>query len=195
MSKSLGNFYTLKDLVSRGYSPKAIRYILLATHYRQQLNFTLEGLESATNALKRVQDFIVVLNSIKKPGNGIEIDALINNARSEFTDSLDDDLNIAPALGAVFTFIREVNRVLAEGNLTSGGAGKALDLLLDFDKVLGLFDFSQPEADSEVEALIIQRNDARARKDWKASDDIRMRLTAMGIVLEDTKEGTRWKRI
>jgi cysteinyl-tRNA synthetase len=195
MSKSLGNFYTLKDLVSKGFSPKAIRYILLATHYRQQLNFTLEGLESATNALKRVQDFILVLNSIKKPGDGSEIDDLINTARSEFSDSLDNDLNIAPAWGAVFTFIREVNRLIAEENLTSVGAEKVLAFLKDLDRVLGLFDFSHPEADKEIENLIKQRNSARALKDWKASDEIRAKLTAMGIVLEDTKEGTRWKRV
>ncbi|NQS97972.1 MAG: cysteine--tRNA ligase [candidate division Zixibacteria bacterium] len=195
MAKSMGNFYTLKDLMDKGYDPLAVRYTLLSTHYRQQLNFTFDSLEASAAALKRLQDFITALASVKKTGECHQIENLIAKARSEFEASLDDDLNIAPALGAIFTMVKEANRLIADGEMTIAGAVKILQFLKSIDTVLGALDFSQPESDAEIEELIYLRNEARSNKNWNEADRIRDKLTEIGILLEDTADGTRWKKV
>jgi cysteinyl-tRNA synthetase len=194
MSKSLGNFYTIKDILEKGYSPKALRYTLISTHYRQPLNFTFETLEASASAIKRLQDFIVALNSIRQEGVCPEVDSLLNTAQTDFENNLDDDLNIAPALGSVFTLVKEVNHLIAENQVGRRDADKIIDFLKSIDRVIGVLDFAEPHSDVQIDALIKERNNARARKDWKKADEIRAKLSAMGIQLEDTAEGTRWKR-
>ena len=194
MAKSMDNFYTLKDLMEKGYDPLAVRYTLLSTHYRQQLNFTFDSLEASAAALKRLQDFITALASVKKTGECPQIENLIVKARNEFEASLDDDLNIAPALGAVFTMVKEANRLIADGEMTIAGTEQIIDFLKSVDIMLGMLDFSQPESDVEIEELIYLRNEARSNKNWDEADRIRDKLTEMGIQLEDTAEGTRWKK-
>ena len=193
MAKSMGNFYTLKDLMEKGYDPLAVRYTLLSTHYRQQLNFTFDSLEASAAALKRLGDFISALASVKKTGECSPAENLIATARSEFENSLDGDLNIAPALGAIFTLVKEANRLLAYGEMTISGAEEILEFLKSLNSVLDLLDFTQPESDAEIEELIRQRTQARANRNWQAADQIRNKLIEMGILLEDTAEGTRWK--
>ena len=194
MSKSLGNYYTLRDVLDKGYSGKAVRYALISTHYRQQLNFTFEGLDAAGNALERYNDFISNLKDFaggKSDGNASEI---IEKARSEFENALDDDLNISAALAAVFDFIRDINRLKAENKLSAEERDSALETIARFDTVLNFAAESKGSLDEQVEALIKERNQARASKDFATSDKIRDQLLEMGIILEDTPQGVRWKK-
>ncbi len=193
MSKSAGNFYTLRDILAKGHSGLAVRYLLMATHYRQQLNFTFQGLEGAANALERYNDFIS--NLAAHPGNqtGGEAAKYIEQVTSGFESNLDDDLNISGALGAIFDFIRDINRIKAEGKLTAQERDKVLDVMNKFDKVLN-FITKHDNLDAEVESLIQKRTDAKKAKDFATADSLRKQLADMGIILEDTPQGVKWKR-
>ncbi len=194
MAKSLGNFYTLRDLLDKGYPALAVRYVLLATHYRMQLNFTFDGLDAAKKALERYNDFIVNLESYSGDGAGGEAGGIVLKALQDFEAALDDDLNISEALGVVFNFIRDINRHRAEGTLSPDEKQAALDTIIKFDSVLGLKRVEDTDLDEEVEAMIDARNIARKEKNFAESDRIRDELLARGIVLEDTAQGTKWKR-
>jgi cysteinyl-tRNA synthetase len=195
MSKSAGNFYTLRDILAQGYRPMEIRYSLLATHYRQQLNFTFDGLRAARGALERLDDFARnVRLSDGKPAGEV-LDEILSHRRAEFAAALDDDLNIAPALGAVFSFVRDVTRLIAEGRLARTESGKVLDILADWNCVLGFIDLKEEALpDDEVARLIDRRTEARRQKDWAEADRIRLKLEEKGILLEDRSSGTVWKR-
>lgn len=194
MAKSLGNYYTLRDILDKGYSPLAIRYLLMATHYRQQLNFTFDGLDAARNALERYHDFIANLSDVVATTDGGEADRLIEGATSGFEAALDDDLNISGALGVVFDFIRDINRLKAEGRLSKNEAARVLETVNRFDRVLGFQKKAEASLDSEIEAKIAARNAARKAKNFAESDRIRDELLGMGIILEDSPAGTKWKR-
>ncbi|MCH9025308.1 MAG: cysteine--tRNA ligase [candidate division Zixibacteria bacterium] len=194
MSKSLGNYYTLRDVLEKGYSGKAVRYILMATHYRQQLNFTFEGLDAARNSLERYNDFIANLASYQGGESDGSASEIIEKAKSEFENALDDDLNISAALAAVFDLIRDINRSKAENKLSAEERDSALELVARFDTVLNFRTESGGSLDEQVEALIEERNQARAGKDFATSDKIRDQLLEMGIILEDTPQGVRWKK-
>jgi len=194
MSKSLGNYYTLRQVIDKGYDPRAVRYLLMATHYRQQLNFTFAGLESSAKALERFNDFIVNLDNYPGGKSDGSAKAVVEKARSGFEDSLDDDLNISGAMGAVFDFIREINRLKAEKNLSVEERDQALELIRGFDTVLNLTAPQDIVLDHEIESLIEQRTEARKSKDFALADKIRDDLLAQGIVLEDSADGVRWKR-
>ncbi|MBN1896664.1 MAG: cysteine--tRNA ligase [Candidatus Aenigmarchaeota archaeon] len=192
MSKSLGNFYTLRDLFEKGYSPKAVRYILLATHYRQKLNFTFNGLEAASNSVNRLLDFMDMLDSAK----GSEfagIKKIADKARKDFEVAMDDDLNIAEALAAVFSLVREVNTLSEKESLGKKGAAEIKKLMLEFDSVLGVLGEEKKNIGKDVEKLIEEREKARAAKDWNKADKIRDNINALGIILEDTPDGVKWK--
>jgi len=193
MAKSLGNYYTLHNLLDKGYSGVAVRYLLIATHYRQQLNFTFQGLKSAANALERYNDFIS--NLAEYPGGVSDGTAgdVIKSARSAFEEALDDDLNVSAALGVIFDFIRDINRLKADNKLSAQERDRALETIRKFDTVLN-FTYQQQGIDAEIEGLIQKRTKARKNKDYALADKIRDDLLAQGVILEDTPQGVKWKR-
>jgi cysteinyl-tRNA synthetase len=198
MSKSLGNFYTLRDLLGMGYAPEAIRYLLASVPYRKKLNFTFEGLKAATTSIERLRNYKLRLETDKVPaGNSAAIATRTQAACAAFDDALDDDLNTAEALAAVFEYIRDTNTAMDAGEFLSGNAIGALEFLARFDSV---FDVLKPSAragglsDAEVDALIVERTAAKKSRNFGRSDEIRTQLASQGVILEDTKEGVRWKR-
>ena len=198
MSKSKGNFFTFRDLRNQVYSPLAIRYLMLSVPYRKQLNFTFEGLQGAESTVERLRNFRRLVRESKNR-NGDEspgvVTTIIDNAVEKFEAAMDDDFNTAAALAAVHDLVREINTVLANDGLRSDDRQAVLDALSKFDSVLGIFGPEETHIlDAEIEALIAERQDARHDRDFARSDEIRDQLADKGIILEDTKDGVRWKR-
>jgi cysteinyl-tRNA synthetase len=198
MSKSLGNYYTLRDILDRGYAPEAIRYLLLSVPYRKQLNFTFEGLKSAATAIERLRNFQLRLETDRfEEGLDQAMAGRTAAASAAFVESLNDDLNTAGALGAMFEYLRDANSAMDSRAFRAGNAAAALEFLRFFDSV---FDVLRPTtrtsglSDAEVESLVAERSAAKKAKDFARSDQIRTRLLEQGIILEDTKSGVRWKR-
>lgn len=191
MSKSLGNFYTLRDLLKKGHDVMAIRYELMATHYRQKSNFTLRGMDAAKEAMNRLKDFMLRLKSVKGKEENKAVDILISNLKKDFEKKMDDDLNMSEALAVIFEFVKDVNRL----DIGEKDAKKALNAMIDIDKVLGLKLGEEEKVDKEIEKMIAEREEARKNKDFEKADSIRERLKAKGIVLEDTPDGVRWKKV
>jgi cysteinyl-tRNA synthetase len=194
MGKRFGNDYTLRDLMEKGYNPIAIRYLLMATHHRQQLNLTFDGLEAAKNALQRLYDFIDNLKLIKREEDNPEVAQVIEEAGKRFEEAMDDDLNTSEALGVMFTLIKDVNKLIEEKRLSRKGADEVSKLINRFDSVFGFLKREELILDDEVKTLINKRNQARKEKDFQLADQIRKELEEKDILLEDTPEGTKWKR-
>jgi cysteinyl-tRNA synthetase len=192
MSKSLGNFYTLRDLLEQGYKPKGLRYALLSTHYRQPMNFTLDGLSGAENAVQRLMDFMNALQAAE--GDGEDVSALLQQTQTRFEEALDDDLNIAGALGAIFEMVREVNRAIAERQLSPAAAEQVTALMRRFDTVLGIL-ADDDAIDARAEALLFKRQEARQQRNFARADAIRDELQQMGYAVEDSPQGSRLKRL
>jgi cysteinyl-tRNA synthetase len=195
MGKSLGNFYTLNDLIAKGHDPKALRYLLLSGHYRQQFNFTFEGLEGAKAAIDRLVNFMYRLIDANGKGCGDEIKRLMDRVQKDFSEAMDDDLNTGVALAALFEFAREVNNLIDDDKLSKEEAQKVYTLMVGFDKVPGVIGDVEKEEklSKEAEELIRKREEARKAKDWKTADQIRVQLKTMGIIIEDTPQGLRWR--
>ncbi|MCL6578354.1 MAG: cysteine--tRNA ligase [Candidatus Bathyarchaeota archaeon] len=195
MAKRYGNYYTLRDLLAKGYHPAAIRYLLMSTHYRQQLNFTFEGLEAAKNAVDRLTSFMHRLQDANGKESGEKIKQLIAQVQRNFGEAMDDDLNISVALAALFDFVREVNKLMDNNLLSKEEAEEVYNLMLHFDKVLGVIGEAKKEEKlpKEAEELIRKREEARKAKDWKTADKIREQLKAIGVIVEDTPQGVKWK--
>ncbi len=212
MSKSLGNFYTLRDLQKR--SPMAIRHALLSTHYRQELNFTIPELEAAEKTVERINDFARRVSGVaEKPGNadsvvkgrnagGSEAERLIKKAREGFESAMDNDLNMPLALAAFFDFMKESNRLLAPGGglaakkIGRADAEKILEFLHSINSVLGTISFETEtgKLSAEEKRLFEERENARKGKNWAEADRLRTELGKRGILLDDTAEGTVWRR-
>jgi len=197
MSKSLGNYFTLRDVIERGHKPEAIRYLLASVPYRKSLNFTFEGLKSAAIAIERLRNFKLRLET-DRFSDGLDEQLATRTAQAcqQFTDSLNDDLNTAEALGAIFEYTRDVNSAMDSGEFRVGNVPPALDLLNQFDSVFKVLQPSDVSglSDAEVDAKIAERTAAKKAKNFARADQIRDELLAEGIILEDTKSGVRWKR-
>ncbi|MGI5819330.1 MAG: cysteine--tRNA ligase [Armatimonadota bacterium] len=198
MSKSKGNFFTLRDLLEQGYDPIAIRHLLLTAHYRRQLNFTMEGLDQSQQALKRLHDFADRVADVPEDAPGEELSDEVAAALRKFDAALDDDLNVPGAMAAVFELVREVNPLLAEGKVGGEGARRVLEFFDDADSVLGIIEHDRAsldeDLDGQIDALIEERQAAREAGDYARADEIRDELLAQGIVIEDTAQGPRWRR-
>jgi cysteinyl-tRNA synthetase len=210
MSKSLGNFFTLRDLFAKGYKPSAVRFALASVPYRRQLNFTFDGLQQATSSVERLRNFAARLKNEKFPaGNQPGMEARIAKAADDFDAGLSDDLNTAQALAAVFDFVREANTAMDKGEFRQGDVAAAVEFLGGFDKVFAVLEDDDAKklkavgfgggdmglSDAEIEKLVAERQAARVRRDFAASDRVRKELSDRGIILEDTKDGkVRWKR-
>ena len=196
MSKSKGNFFTFRDLRQQGYSALAIRYLLLSVPYRTQLNFTFEGLQGAESTVERLRNFRSLVSEAKaKEGSNPEAVASVAKSLGDFEAAMDDDFNTAAALAAIHDMVREINTILASDGLHADDQGAVLNAIGKFDSVLGIFgEQSTAMLDADIEALIAKRQDARHNRDFARSDEIRDELAARSIILEDTKDGVRWKR-
>jgi cysteinyl-tRNA synthetase len=195
MAKRWGNYYTLRDLTAKGYHPMAIRYLLMSTHYRQQLNFTFEGLEAAKSTLERLTNFIRRLLDVDGKGSGEELKPLIDNVKRGFEEAMDDDLSISVALASLFDFVREVNNLLSGNMLSKKEAEEVYNLMLRFDNVLGVVGQAKEKEKlpERAEELIRKREDERKAGHWKEADKIREELKAMGVIIEDTAQGVKWR--
>jgi cysteinyl-tRNA synthetase len=196
MSKSLGNEFTLRDIINRGVNPLAIRYLLISVPYNKQLNFTFEGLKGAETTVERLQQFRrLVTEANTENGSEAEVKALVEKYLSEFEAAMDDDLNTSVALAAIHNLVREINSVLAKDELKADDQKAVLVAIEKFDSVLGIFGKAEEEIlDEEIERLIEERQEARRNRNFARSDEIRDALAEKGIILEDTKDGVRWKR-
>jgi len=193
MSKSFGNYYTLRDVIAKDYPGQAVRYLLMSSHYRQQLNFTFDRLDAARHSLERYNDFIKNLADYSGGESNGEATGYIEKVKKGFEEALDDDLNISGALGEIFDFIRDINRLRSENKISVEERDKSLEVMRGFDTVLN-FEIKEQALDAQIEEMIEKRNEARKNKDYALSDKIRDELLAMGIVLEDTPQGVKWKR-
>ncbi len=196
MSKSKGNYYTFRDIAAKGYSPAAIRYFLLSVPYNKQLNFTFDALAGAEKTVASLRDFRARLGEAKtEPGMNEALHQASLRALQEFEDGMDDDLNTSIALAVIHNLSREVNTALARKQVKEDNKRELLELLLRIDTVLNIFGNEQREMlDTEIQALIDERLEARRRRDFGRADEIRDELASRGIILEDTKDGVRWKR-
>jgi cysteinyl-tRNA synthetase len=200
MSKSLGNTFTVPDVVARGFRPSAVRLLLLSAHYRKQLNFTWESLAAHEESLRRLTDFLARLGTVSREGAHPQIASRVDETRNAFAKALQDDLNTAAALGAIFELVRALNSAIDADEIGTGDVAIVRQAFDEFDRVLGVLSLRRAEDEQppvpveEIDRLIEDRHAARRRRDFAAADRIRDDLAARGVLLEDSAGGTRWKR-
>jgi cysteinyl-tRNA synthetase len=191
MAKSAGNFFTLRDLLAKGFTGREVRYLLLTAHYRETFNFTVGGLEGARTSLSRIDECLSKLREIAGTTTAPADEKLIQ----QFTEALDEDLNISGAWGVVFEWVRETNRRIAENALKPADAAAALAAFEKIDTVLGIGAKAEAEAPAEIIALTDARTAAKKAKDFKRADAIREELKAKGWAIEDTPKGPKLKKL
>jgi cysteinyl-tRNA synthetase len=199
MSKSLGNFFTLRDLMAKGFTGREVRYLLLTAHYRETFNFTLDGLTGAKSALARIDECVGKLREFGVPPSGGSAphppEGGTPNLVANFTAALDDDLNISAAWATVFDWVRETNKRSADNSLTAAQAATELAAWEKVNSVLGIGSIAEAEAPAEIVALLQARQAARKAKDFKRSDEIRDELKAKGWIVEDSPKGPKLKKL
>lgn len=197
MSKSLGNFYTLRDLLKLGYSGRAIRFLMLQTHYRVQLNFTMQALDGAKHSLQRIDDFIARLDRYKATKSELSpsVKEYLVGILKGFQEALGDDLNTSEALAQLFEMVRHVNTLYDQGALSQEDVAEVRVVLKRMDSVLGIMNAEQEAIPQEIQALISLRSQARGEKNWKRSDELRAEIAAKGYSVEDLPTGVHIKKI
>ncbi len=191
MAKRFANYYTLRDLFIKGYDIKPIRYLLLATHYRQQLNFTFKGLESAKNSIERLQNFIFKMMDEKGRNDNPEIKILISNAEKDFEARMDDDLKISEALAVIFNFINKVNQL----EISAKDAEKVIVLMKRLDSILCVMEFKKENIPKNILKLVEERELARKNKEWEKADKLRKEIEMKKYLIEDSKLGPKIKAL
>ncbi len=196
MSKSLGNFYTLGDLLKKGYSAKAIRYAITSAHYRTKMNFTEEGLKGAEKTVKSLIDFMDRITDAKIEGQqNDELEMRMEVSKKRFKESMDDDLNMPLALAAIFDLVTAVNKAVDEKNASKENLKHVYETMMEFDKVLGILEHKKEELPREILELIVKREVFRKLRNFEESDRIRKEIHLKGYDVEDSPTGTRWKKI
>jgi len=195
MSKSLGNFYTLRDLLDKGYDSRSIRYLLLSSHYGQQLNFTEDGIKAAKNSIDRLNDFMTKLKTIKNKKNNPKVKKLILGTKINFEREMDDDLEVSNALAVIFDFVKKINTLIMEGSIGKKDADDVYNLMLRFDKIFGVLETKKEKIPDEIKKLVKEREKARKEKDYGKADKIRDEIKNKGYILEDDGEGTAIKNL
>jgi cysteinyl-tRNA synthetase len=195
MAKSTGNIERVADIVGRGVSPRALRLALMSAHYRMTLTFGDDSLQAASSAIDRLDALLAALAAYRSDcPDDDTLPALLATTRSDFEAALDDDLNVSPALAAIFELVRELNRRIDARRLSSADAERAIGFLRDLDRVLGVASAVEETLEAELRELLDARAAARAGRDWAASDRLRTTLAEKGILVEDTRDGQRWRR-
>jgi cysteinyl-tRNA synthetase len=210
MSKSLGNFYTLRDLFKKGHRPSTVRYLLASVPYRRQLNFTADSIQQAASSVERLRNFVARLKEGKfPPGSSDELQKRAEQAETDFEAGLADDLNTAVALGAIFDLVRDVNTAMDRGDFRRENVAHVVRAVQKFDRIfaviedndgrslesLGLGPSGPGISPGEIESLIAERQEAREQRNFRRADEIRQELAERGILLEDTRDGgVRWKK-
>jgi len=195
MAKSLGNIANVGDVVGRGVSPRALRLALMSAHYRIPLSFSDDSLAAASSAIDRLDALLAALATYRSgSADDGTLSRLLDGTRAAFEGALDDDLNISPALAALFDLVRELNRRLDARVLSTADAPRAVAFIQDLDRVLGIVPAAETSLDPDLQRLLDERSAARASRDWAASDRLRVALAERGVLVEDTRDGQRWRR-
>jgi cysteinyl-tRNA synthetase len=192
MSRSLENTFTMEDLEKRGYTGKEIRYFLLSSHYRKPLNFSFAALDTASNTIRRLNNFIQRLIHAVPGGGCDDVNQLIYDVQNEFSAAMDDDFNVSGALAAVFDFVKAVNPLVTEKRLSEGERDRIIGVMRKINAVIGVIDFEEEQLDERAHKLLNQREEARRSGMWEESDRLRDRLSDMGVLVHDTPDGTTW---
>ena len=195
MSKSKGNYYTLRDLLQKGIDPLDVRYVLLSIPYKHKLNFTFDALRQARSSLRRLQDFQIRLKTDHFPHEATaELHPLLRQAREQFEQAMDDDLNTAQALAVLFDLVREINIAMDQKGVSEEDHAAIHKAVAEINEVFDILAEPESEMDSRIRELIEQRNAARRARNFPLADQFRSQIYEMGYIIEDTREGTRWKK-